>query len=299
MSLTRISQWWDKNFTGWLAKNSEHQQIAAFDSTLPIQTAPASLLVIQDQLNHSKADIAVIVKAIEKDPTYVQQLQISASINNRKKQPVQNIQQGLAMLGYERVNSILLQHSLLSLLNQQYFPLQKKLLTFNQFFVSVAGQLAKRTKLVSPELVYSAANFLVSRLFTLTAIRTLVHWPQPKFTTFKVMDLIEIKENEYLKNGTVLLAKAWHQNNQILDALKHYDLILQNEEVARSTRQFCYLIGLSLAFAQEYYFSGTTHCKETAAYIKTGLIELGISQKELIGMMADITESTNVFCELD
>ena len=140
-----------------------------------MQTAPASLLVIQDQLNHSNADIAVIVKAIENEPVYAHQLQVSASISNRQKQPIQNIQQCLAMLGFERANSILLQHSLMSRLNQQYFPIQQRLLTFSQFFVFIAENLADETKLVSPELASTTANFVVSRLFTLPAIRNLDH----------------------------------------------------------------------------------------------------------------------------
>jgi hypothetical protein len=143
-----------------------------------MHTASASLLVIQDQLNHIKADMAVIVKAVEKEPSYAQQLQASASISNRKKQPVQKIQHALAMLVFERTNSILLQQSLLSRLNQ------------------------------------------------------------------------------------------------------HYDIVMQKQGGTHTTRQLCFLLGISLSLVQENYFSGTTRGKETTSYFKAGLLELSISQEE-------------------
>jgi hypothetical protein len=298
-SFYRLSQWWGSDLTNWLLSQSDHRQIVAFDSLLPVQAAPASLLVIQDQLNHINADIAVIVKAIDKEPAYAHQLQVSASISNRKKKPVHNIKHGLAMLGFERTNSILLQHSLLSRLNQQYFPLQQALLTFAQFFVFIVGELAVKTKVVSPELGSTTAYFLISRLFTLPSIRNQTHWQTSTIPSFKVASLLKVKETENLKNDAFLLANAWHQNKQVLEVLQHYDIIMQKQDNNRSSRQFCYLLGLSLTLAYEHYFSGTTRCSETTSYFKVGLGELNISQVELMDMMTDIVSSKNIFCQLE
>jgi hypothetical protein len=298
-SFSRLSQWWGSDLTNCLNRQSDHTQVVPFDSILPMQAAPASLLVIQDQLNHINADITMIVKAIEKEPAYAQQLQVSASISNRQKKPVQNIQHGLAMLGFERANSILLQHSLLSRLNQQYFPLQQAILTFAQFFVFIVAELAVKTKVVPPELASTAAYFVMSRLFTLPSIRTQTVWQTFTLPSFKVASLVKVKETENLKNDAFLLANAWHQNKQVLDVLQHYDIVMQNQENKRPSRQFCYLLGLSLTLAHEHYFSGTTRCKETTSYFKAGLGELNISQTELMGMMTDIVSSKNIFCQLE
>ena len=298
-SFTRLSQWWGTDLLDWLSSKPEYEQIVTFDSILPVQPAPASLLVIQDQLNHINADVTVIVKAIEKEPAYADQLQITASASNRQKQPVQTIQHGLAMLGFERTNSILLQYSLRSRLNQSYFPLQQSLLNFNQFFVSIAGELATQTKLVSPELASTTAYFAVSRLFTLPAIRTMTHWETSSLPIFKVASLVNIKETESLKNNGLLLANAWHQNKQILEVLLQYDLVMHKHVKKRSSRQFCYLLGLSLILAHEYHFSGTTRCRETNAYFKAGLAELGISQTDVMNMMVEVISTTNVFCQLE
>jgi hypothetical protein len=297
-SFTRLSQWWGADLMDYISSKSSHEQIMAFNSVQPMQAAPASLLVIQDQLSHINADMAVIVKAIEKAPSYAYQLQVSASVNNRKKQPVQSIQQALAMLGFERANSILLQQSLLSRLNQHYFPLQQALLTFSHFFALIVDKLAVKTKLVSPELASTTAYFVVSRLFTQPTIRTMNHWEVSTRPTFKVTSLVEMKEAESLKSGAFLLAKAWQQNKQILDSLQHYDIVMQKQGGPPSARQFCFLLGLSLSLAQENYFSGTTRCKETTSYFKAGLLELNISQVELIDMMTDIALSSNISCPL-
>jgi HD-like signal output (HDOD) protein len=296
-SFTRFSQWWSSDLADWLCA-SGNTQVAAFNSILPMQAAPASLLVIQDQLTQINADITVIVKAIEKEPAYARQLQISASISNRKKKSVQNIQHGLAMLGFERASNILLQHSLLSRLNQQYFPLQQVLLTFSQFFVFIAGKMAAKTKLVSPESASSAAYFVLSRLFTLPTIRTLNDWETSTLPSFKVASLVKVKETESLKNNGFLLANAWQQNKQILEVLQHYDIVMGEQINKRSSRQFCYLLGLSLTLAQEHYFSRKTRCKETSLYFEAGLGELGMNQAQLMDMMTGIMSSENIFCPL-
>jgi hypothetical protein len=298
-SFTRLSQWWGSELTEWFSNNKEHDQKVAFDIILPFQTAPASLLVIQDQLNHSNADIAIIVKAIEKEPAHAHHLQAAASISNRKKQPVQNIQHGLAMLGFERTNSVLLQHSLMSRLNQQYFPLQQALLTFSQLLVFIIGELATATKLVSPELARTTAYFIVSRLFTLPTIRTLTHWGTSTDPTFKLASLIKVKESKNLKNDGFLLAKSWLQNKQSLEVLQQYDSVITKHMKKTATSQYCYLVGLSLILAQEHYFAETKRGEETERYYKAGLNELGLSQPKVINMMADIIASTNFFCQLN
>jgi HD-like signal output (HDOD) protein len=296
---TRLSQWWSADLIDWIANNKEHQHITAFAPILPVQSAPASLLVIQDQLSHINADIRVISKAIEKEPAFAHQLQVSASISNRKKQPIQNIQQSLAMLGFERTNHILIQHALLSRLNQQYFPLQQALLTFSQFFVFIVAELATKTKLASPELARTTAYFLMSRLFTLPSIRSLNYWGRSTLASFQLEDLIKVKETQNLKHDGFLLANAWQQNKQMLAVLQQYDLVMQKLDNKQSTRQYCYLLGLSLTLAQEYYFSEATRSKVTELYFNAGLVELGMSQAEVMNMMTNIVSSTNAFCQLE
>ncbi|WP_299074167.1 HDOD domain-containing protein [uncultured Paraglaciecola sp.] len=295
-SFSRLNQWWANNLVNWFTNHSEQLQISAFEPIKPIQSAPASLLVIQDQLNQPAAEVTVIVKAIEKEPAYAQQLQVSATIMNRKKQPIQSIQHGLAMLGFERTNSLLLQYSLLSQLNQSYFPLQHKLLQFSQFFTLIVSELASKTKEVSPELASTTAYFVVSRLFTLPSIRMLSHWEASTLPAFHVAGIVKTQQNKNLKSDAVLLAKAWLQSPLVIEVLQQYDQIVPKQLEKKSTRQFCNLIGLSLILAQEYYFSAPPFCNTTTAYFDAALKELDLKQDEVKRMMINIVTSNNLFC---
>jgi hypothetical protein len=193
---------------------------------------------------------------------------------------------------------------LLSRLNQQYFPLQQTFLAFSHFFALIAGELAVKTNSISSELARTTAYFVISRLFTLSAIRTLpykgISAPIKvcKHPTFKVASIVAVKESESLKNGAFLLANAWQQNKQVLKVLQHYDLALSDPPSKPSTRQFCYLLGLSLCMSQEYYFLKTEHSKETSSYIKTALGELNMSQAELNNLINDIISNSNVISPL-
>ena len=298
-TFTRLNQWWNDDFISWQTQHSHHEKVTAFETILPMQVAPASLLVIQDQLNHMDADVAVIVKAIEKEPAYAHQLQISASIINRQKQAVSSIQHSLAMLGFERTNSTLLQHSLLSRLNQNYFPLQQKLLNFSQLFAFIASELASRTKLTSPETASTSAYFIVSRLFTLPSIRSLSHWELAQEAGFKIASVIKVSGTDSLNQDGLLLAKAWQQNEQILAVLKNRESILAPPKIDEPIQTLCFLMGVSLILAQQNYFAETPNCDETDTYFDKALIALKISRLELSKLINEILASTKVYSELE
>jgi hypothetical protein len=296
-NFSQINQWWGEVTQHWFDKHTQ-TRIEAFYKYLPTQSAPLSLLVIQDQLSHGQTDISVITKVFENEPNYAYQLQKSASLNNRKKQPVHNIQHSLAMLGFERTSSLLLQHCLVSRLNQQYFALQQSFLTFSQLFVFIAGELAVRTQAASQEVARSTGYFVVSRLFTLPALRTLTHWNITKQRTFEVASLVKGSARLSLKKDAVLLANAWHQNKSLIAVLQHYDLppkISVNKSVSP---HFCYLIGLSLVIATEAYFTGIKRDVETIEYVKNALLALELQEFDLQELLIEAVNKTGVFCPL-
>lgn len=286
--LNKLKYWWNDEFETYcaetLAKTTKSQKtvqiIDPFEKKLALQSAPSSLLVIQDQLNNINTDIAVVTKALEKEPSYIQQLQQSASTRNRQKQPVETIQHGLAMLGYERTSYLLLEHSLLQRLNQEYFPLQKQLLIFSGLYASVASEIANKNKSLSAETLSSTAYFVLSRLFTLPQLKTQLKWQTGTNKHFEIASLLQIKGKETLKDGAVLLAKAWQQNSQILDVLNNYESpdFLKNKKVER---QLGYVLGLSLIIAKDIYFQPQEKCNDTQNYIKSALAELGLQAQDL------------------
>lgn len=290
--LNKLKYWWNDEFEIYCAETHVEktqspkgiqkivQRVEPFEKKLALQSAPPSLLVIQDQLTNINTDIAVITKAIEKEPAYIQQLQQSASIRNRQKQPVETIQHGLAMLGYERTSSLLLEHSLLLRLNQEYFPLQKQLLIFSGLYASIASEIANKNKSLSAETLSSTAYFVLSRLFTIPQLKTQLKWQTGTSKHFEIASLIQVKGKETLKDGAVVLAKAWQQNSQILDVLKYYDSadLIQNKKIVR---QLAYVLGLSLIIAKDIYFQPQEKCNDTQNYIKSALAELGLQAQDL------------------
>ncbi|MCF2948419.1 hypothetical protein L0668_09900 [Paraglaciecola aquimarina] len=279
-NISKLKYWWDSGFDSYTTENSTANHIQPFTKKLALQSPPASLLVIQDQLTNINTDISVITKAIEKEPSYVQQLKQSATIGNRQQQPVESIQHGLAMLGYERTSCLLLEHSLLSRLNQEYFPLQKQLIVFSSFYAAIASELASHCKLMTIELVSSTSYFVLSRLFTLPQLKTQINWQISPKRYFELANLINVKANDTLKNGAIVLAQAWQQNNAIMRALKSYDSVevLNNQT---KNNQLGFMLGLSLIKAQEVYFDIQINCQDTQKYLDSAVNALNITELEM------------------
>lgn len=296
---SQLTKWWGEDLNTWLASHKTQVIQSPFETILPMQSAPAPLLVIQDQLSQIEADITVIVKAIEKEPDYARQLQVSASLSNRQKQPVDSIRHSLAMLGYERSSHLLLQYSLVSRLNQHYFPLQQTFLAFSQLFVFVTAELAAKTKLLTPEVASTTAYFLVSRLFTLPSLKTCLRWEVSHQEAYKVESLAKAKGANTLKQGGILLAQAWQQNKLILQALQHYDAPELNLNNKQSIAQFCYLLGLSLTKAKENYFTNRLTCSQTNGYVETALMELGIDKQALADVDQKVASNAHIFTPLN
>lgn len=297
-SFSRLSQWWNEDLANWLTNDTSSPRIDAFQTMFSVNAAPPSLLVIQDQLKHTSADISVLVKAIEKEPSYAQQLQVSASLSNRQKQAVSNIQHGLAMLGYERTAGLFLQHSLLSRLNQHYFPLQHAFLAFSQLFVFMVEEIAIKTKSQSVDMVKTAGYFLLSRLFTLPSLRAQQTWKTKIDFEYQADSLIKHSKTANLKQDAILLAQAWQQNTAIIELLQRYDQADDELDIKDSQRANCYLLGACLIMAKQSYFAQTNQCEKTHNYLKKALTELHIDQTEWTELQTSLAIKAKLTCQL-
>jgi hypothetical protein len=297
-SFSQLSNWWNVELIHWQTNRAEYKNVGPFERLLPVQTPPPSLLVIQDQLQHSKLNVQLIVKAIEKEPAYAQHLVDSASASNRQKQPVRTIQHSLAMLGYERASHNLLQYSLASRLNQQYFPLQQTFLKFNQILGIIAQELAIKTQTVSPHIASTAAGFLLSRLFTLPILRTKQVWETNSLHRYNVDSLVKKAQVGNVKKNAVLLAKAWQQNKNIIDSLERYTDTSPPPNSKLIVEQLSYLLGVSFSMAYEVYFANIEPCSNTNIYQISALKMLGISQQQWSEVKSTLPSKTAVFCQL-
>ncbi|MFT2091627.1 HDOD domain-containing protein [Paraglaciecola sp. 2405UD69-4] len=251
-NLDKVNEWWDDRFDDWKKIQKHEKHIEAFPKVLPIQRAPASLLILQDQLKQTNINQLVIEKAIASDPFYSEHILRTAGSSNRQKQKIHTIKHGLAMLGLENSGYLLQQYSLIARLNQEYFPLQKSFLSFSQLMANIAGELAFLAKISTSEMAKSLCYFALSRLFSMPSFRLLTEWKLSKEKAFKLDSLINNSESQTLHKDALLLAKSWQLSRQSLSSLEKLGNI---PIVSSEPEKLGYLLGLSLVIAREIYFS--------------------------------------------
>ncbi|MGS2719933.1 HDOD domain-containing protein [Paraglaciecola aestuariivivens] len=295
--LVRLNLYWGEAFNTWCHAQKTPCTAAAFPS-VPIGKAPASLLVLQDQLKAAQTDIQLVVKAISNEPEYVQQLLSSASISNRQKQAVHNLQQAIAMLGFERCASILLQHALLARLNQSHFPLQQKFYHFTQLTVFIAKELSKTYQPDAMHMMGDIVYFLLSRLFTLASQRTLNHWYTEPSNTYSVEGLIKGEQAKELKSGAIKLAHAWQQPELILTLLKQHDLPLSHKANNQQLALLTSILSASLSMANEIYFSKEMDKSPANSRLSEVLDTLSLSAPQWTKLTQSLAAKSGVFCPL-
>ncbi|MEP0356606.1 HDOD domain-containing protein [Paraglaciecola sp.] len=298
VNFNKLNNWWDDNIKAYVKKLISETAVAAFPTILPIQRAPASLLILQDQLSHKESNISVIEKALENDVIYSDQILKSAKANNRQKQKVQSIKYALAMLGLENSGQLLLQYSLITRLNQQHFPLQQSFLNFSQLMANTANELAALAKLESPEMVKSLAYFALSRLYTMPTFRLLTQWNVERRETFKLDNLISNKGNKKLQEDAVLLAKSWQQPSQSVHCLQSWGFET-NKSSSLQSNKISHILGLSLLMARELYFSDEDSDDATNEYRINAYRILEVTEDAMIKCRENILRNNEVTCQIN
>ncbi len=282
-SLSRFGQidhWWSRD---WQEQNNTRNDRlinplrTPFNDVYKLDKPPTALLAIQTQLNQTEPDIHKLTRAIRKEPAFVQYLQKSASQAARKKLPAMDIQHSLMMHGFERSGSILMQHALLSRLNQNYFPLQQHFINFTQLRGHIAGSLAQQSGLFTFEQACSLAYFATAGLFTHPALKIQKRWLTKSTRLFDINQLDGLKGNEQLHKHAVILAQAWQQNSENLLALRMHNMQPEKMSGTGGGRRLAMLLGLSLISTRALYFSHEKSCTHSEHYLKCALKLLNIS----------------------
>ncbi len=297
-SFSRLNTVWGDNFTNWQNHHKTNDCIAATEPMLPLGKAPASLLVVQDQLKQSNVDIHLMVKAISKEPEYTQQLLTAASNSNRQKQSVHNLQQALAMLGYERTASVFLQHSLIARLNQHYFPLQLNLLNFTQLMVFIAKTLAHQQLPEAENTISSIVYFLLSRLFTLPRFRVQTKWHSAVKNSYLIEGLLTDCKQDVLKQGAIRLAQAWQQPSQTIQVIQNYHQVEKSDESNPQIQSLATLVTASFIMANQIYFAQYQPDQKFTKLMSNLLTQLSFSKQQWTDLKQQISADSGVFCPL-
>ncbi|MFT5675092.1 MAG: hypothetical protein ACI808_001021 [Paraglaciecola sp.] len=282
----------------WDAQNDSRNDIiinpllSPYTQVFRLDNPPATLLEIQKQLNQDEPNISKVTIAVEKEPLFARHLRKAATQSARQKLPVQDIQHSLMMHGFARSGSILMQQSLLSRLNQHYFPLQLQFVNFTQLRGQIASTLAKESGLNTPEQACSLAYFANTGLFTLPSLKVLKQWQPKPNRLFDINHLVAIRGGELLHKHAVTLANAWQQSSNDVLALRDHSNMPEKKVRGRPGEKLAALLGLSLLSARQLYFSENVLCDESQSYVENALILLNVSVETL----ANIQQQSATFC---
>ncbi|MFT4940621.1 MAG: hypothetical protein ACI88A_003678 [Paraglaciecola sp.] len=295
INISQLDTFWN---SAWDAQNDSRNDliinplVRPYTQVFKLDNPPASLLAIQKQLNQDEPDIRKLTIAVEKEPLFAQHLQKTATQSARQKLPIQDIQHSLMMHGFARSGSILMQQSLLSRLNQHYFPLQLQFTNFTQLRGQIASALAKESGLSTPEQACSLAYFANTGLFTLPTLKVLKKWqPKPK-RLFDINHLVAIRGGELLHKHAITLAEAWQQSSIEVFALHNHSTIADKKFRGRPGEKLAALLGLSLLSARQFYFAEHDLCDESQSYVENALTTLNISAQTL----ANLQQQSATFC---
>lgn len=293
-------QWWDNN---WLAR---HQEIShkSFNRLQPlyfrVDIPPPTLTDLHSQLMLAEPDTQALTQLISSEQSLADYIQLQASQSSRQKMLIRNVKQALLMHGFDRTYSIICQQALTLRLSQLDFPCAQRLLQFSQLRSAIAAQLTHLSPLpLLPEEAQCMTSFASSGLFTHPTLRIL---PDLRINSQQCCDmtlLFPIKQPELLTEHAIKLAQYWQLNSSQIDAIRFGGrLSSQGQKRSLLTRQMAALLGLSLALAQQSYFTISSQDEEQQQELQLALQILGINQQQANQALMQAIEHTKPYSNL-
>lgn len=283
----------------------KHAKVSTENFTNPwskktsLSTVPHSLLAIQTELNAALPDVDNIVEILEQEPAFSAQLQNLASANNRLMLPIVTSRHGLLINGFDRSYQALLQHSLLSRLTQDTFPLQNKLLNFTQLFCFTADELVKLCCVNATELTSTIGLFALSYFFISPQVRTRLNWKTNPSEHYKLSHLFALEHADQFGQFSIKLAKAWQQPAEVTTVLQQLSATNQlHYPNQSSTNTLVYIMRLALIGAREIYFAENHECEQTTLFKHKALIYLKLAPQQFTHFLTEISHKNQVYCSL-
>ena len=291
-NINKLDEYWGPKFQQIKAAKSE--SISLWNKKTSLSSVPSSLVAIQLELNTPQPNVDKIVAILEKEQAFSTQLQHIASANSRLMLPVVSSRHGLLMNGFDRSYQSLLQHSLLSRLTQETFPLQNRLANFTQLFCFTADEISKRLASKASDLASTVCLFALSYFFISPMIRTRHMWQPIPVEHYKLSHLFALEHPEQFKQFPVKLAQAWQQPKQVIIALKQ--LSMGDSHIGAS--QICLVIGLALIASRDIYFQENASCEHTELFKQNAFKQLKFSQTLFDELLKDLALKNQVYCSL-
>ena len=287
-------QWWHSE---WQQAKLENKPFQRPDKTsFRIDSPPQSLLSIQQQLNSYEPDIQQLTQLIKAEPVFAQHIQHQASLHARQKLPIKAVKHAVMMHGFERTNSILIQHALVVRLAQHKFPLQQHFIQFSQLAAQLAAAICKQNQLLVPEQAINFITFALSGLFTHALLKTYLHYPANGPAQHDLTQVFAIPKAERLSQHAITLAQAWQQEKVFINAIKLHNN-LQTQATLPSLR-LASLLGLTLSVAKQLYFQAPDSPQEQN-YQRQALHYLQLDQQQLLNARTEAISHSHCYTPLD
>jgi len=267
---------WDEE---WLIfrqqhSNDEGQQLRP--KLFKLDAPPPSLLAIQEHLYGNDLNTNKLTELILQEPVFALHIKNTATQSSRENIAITNVKHGLLMHGFERANSILMEHALTLRLNQHYFPSQEALLQYTTLYKYLVAAIAERKKGLTPELLSCWAGFASSGLFTLPALKTKVGLPHSAERGASLSTLLPIDSQELLPQHAAKLAQRWNQPDKLLLALRHLESAKPFSE-NKPYHIIGYILGLGNILTKMTYWTNYEVDEEEQSYINQASKVLGIN----------------------
>jgi hypothetical protein len=263
------------------AEQRHHKGGVAFiPATYAVQSPPAALLGIIDELQKRDCEIPSLCEKIESVPTFNRFLLQTASQDNRLQLQVKNIKQAVMTYGIERVGDMLIQFALLERLTQKQYPLMSMCKQLTTISCAIAGELASRcdTKF-SPQSAALTMTFLCSPLFTLPGLKIAKALPVNHAAPFSFEQALKVKGDASWLTVSSELAGNWHQSATWRAVIHHCNK--PNGEVPSSLRKEHAVMLLAFALSKTSLFSGNIYAFVQDLSYKTLLNTLSLNQRDI------------------
>jgi hypothetical protein len=303
LKLTRFAQldtWFDKPLYASSLNNEgiEATTIDAWPTRFAINKPPPSLIAFQHEMLGNNPDMKKMAMIIAREPSFVEQIQHSASINNRLRQLVETPLHGLLVNGLLPSNRMLWQHSLLSRLSQESFPLKHDLLMFCQLYCYIVEQLSASLSADDAQDVNMIALFSVGSLMLEPTLRHAIKWHVSPQHTFLFSQLHGEVQTQNANIIAIKLAKTWQQSPNVIKVLLNVERDTANFAHTNKADKISCILGLALMLGREVMFAEKTPCAMSIAFANYAQKRLELSQLDRTTLVEKCLAKMLLSCDL-
>ncbi|MCY7294340.1 hypothetical protein [Alteromonas sp. a30] len=264
-TLSSFDTWWDESslqHCGYQnqidsddSSNTEIERPQLRPKLFKLDTPPPTLLSIQAHLYSDDLDTNTLTNLILAEPVFAMHIKTTATLSSRENIVITDVKHGLLMHGFERANSILMDHALTLRLNQHYFPAQEQLLQFCHLFKHLVATISESKKPLTPELMACWAGFASAGFFTSPSLKSKLSVTVNQQGGPSLSHVIETENAHLLSQHAQKLCQCWDQPKQLLLALRTLESGNLNLNSPKQHDTIAYILGLGLILAKATYWA--------------------------------------------